>query len=149
MHTPIHFSYLSSIVLFRWFTPYVTTALTLTMMGMGMTLTIKDFQSVATSWRYILLGVTCHIIIAIIIINSISIIIIIIIIIYYCYRNHYYHYDYHHHHFHYYFPPSIRFHRPIQYYALISLSFQQAVPIKPSIIDWVNTSRLCSGRHGI
>lgn len=42
--------------LLQWFLPFVTPALTLTMIGMGMTLAIADFQRVAYSWQYVLLG---------------------------------------------------------------------------------------------
>lgn len=39
-----------------WFVPYITPALTLTMIGMGMTLTLADFSRVLASWPYVLLG---------------------------------------------------------------------------------------------
>ncbi|KAJ1421007.1 bile acid:sodium symporter [Ochromonadaceae sp. CCMP2298] len=42
--------------LFLWFAPLVTAALTLTMICMGMTLTVSDFKNVASSWRLVLLG---------------------------------------------------------------------------------------------
>lgn len=42
--------------LFRWFLPYITPALTLTMMAMGMTLSFNDFKRVSKSWKYILIG---------------------------------------------------------------------------------------------
>jgi BASS family bile acid:Na+ symporter len=42
--------------LLQWFLPFVTPALTLTMIGMGMTLTIADFKRVIYSWQYVLLG---------------------------------------------------------------------------------------------
>mmetsp|Transcript_8812 Transcript_8812/g.14667 ORF Transcript_8812/g.14667 Transcript_8812/m.14667 type:complete len:410 (-) Transcript_8812:855-2084(-) len=42
--------------IFLWFVPYVTAALTLTMICMGMTLTLNDFNDVASSWRLVLLG---------------------------------------------------------------------------------------------
>jgi hypothetical protein len=39
-----------------WFQPYVTPALSLTMLSMGMTLTVDDFKRVGRNPKYILLG---------------------------------------------------------------------------------------------
>lgn len=40
----------------EWFVPYVTPALTATMVGMGMTLTLDDFKRVLRQWRFVLVG---------------------------------------------------------------------------------------------
>jgi bile acid:Na+ symporter, BASS family len=40
----------------KWFNPFITQALTLTMVGMGMTLSLEDFKNVLKSWRYVLVG---------------------------------------------------------------------------------------------
>lgn len=42
--------------LLTWFTPYVTSALAITMMMMGMTLTKEDFQRISSTPQYTLLG---------------------------------------------------------------------------------------------
>lgn len=42
--------------LLRWFSPFVTPALSLTMLSMGMTLTVEDFKRVALEPKYVLLG---------------------------------------------------------------------------------------------
>ena len=42
--------------MFQWFSPYITAALTLTMICMGMTLTLQDFANIKTTWNYIILG---------------------------------------------------------------------------------------------
>jgi BASS family bile acid:Na+ symporter len=42
--------------LFNWFQPYITPALTLTMIGMGMTLSVSDFKKVLQSWQFVLVG---------------------------------------------------------------------------------------------
>lgn len=41
---------------FDWFTPFVTPSLALTMLSMGMTLTLKDFQRVAQTPKWVLVG---------------------------------------------------------------------------------------------
>ena len=45
---------------FKWFLPYITPALTLTMASMGMTLTVNDFQRVGKSWKNVLIGFMCQ-----------------------------------------------------------------------------------------
>jgi bile acid:Na+ symporter, BASS family len=40
----------------KWFLPFVTPALTITMVGMGMTLTLQDFKHVLKSWKFVLVG---------------------------------------------------------------------------------------------
>ena len=42
--------------LFEWFSPFITPALALTMAGMGMTLSYKDFAQLIPNWRFILIG---------------------------------------------------------------------------------------------
>mmetsp|Transcript_17307 Transcript_17307/g.16649 ORF Transcript_17307/g.16649 Transcript_17307/m.16649 type:complete len:415 (-) Transcript_17307:10-1254(-) len=42
--------------LFTWFSPYITAALAVTMIGMGMTLTISDFKRVIETPQYVLIG---------------------------------------------------------------------------------------------
>jgi BASS family bile acid:Na+ symporter len=42
--------------LFTWFSPFITPALALTMMCMGMTLTVSDFKRVITTPEYVLVG---------------------------------------------------------------------------------------------
>jgi bile acid:Na+ symporter, BASS family len=43
-------------LLLNWFSPFVTPALSLTMLSMGMTLTIADFTRVLKEPKYVLLG---------------------------------------------------------------------------------------------